>query len=82
MENFNNYYLDRYLQSQDRISEMSFQIGWLQGSIRKLQRLVEDGIVEVKPGYESSLDSVLNCIEEAEKQAAIYSGKTEVAAEK
>jgi hypothetical protein len=81
MENFNNYYLDRYLQSQDRISEMSFQIGWLQGCIMKLQSLVNDGIVEVKPGCESSLDSVLNCIEEAKKQAALYSAKKEVVAE-
>jgi hypothetical protein len=81
MENFNNYYLDRYLQSQDRISEMSYQVGWLQGSIRKLQRLVDDGIVEVKSGYESLLDSVLNSIEEAEKFAAGMSVKTEVVAE-
>jgi hypothetical protein len=74
-----DYYQKAYFESQDRLSELNFQIGWLRASLARLGQLVESGDVTASKYCKSTLANIVDALEESEKQAKKYLGKIEVA---
>ena len=73
-------YKQSYLDAQDRISQMNFQLGWLRGTLKRLGELVENGDVTVVSKYRvAELESIINALEESEMQAKKYLGRAATA---
>jgi hypothetical protein len=70
-----DHYQKAYFESQDRLSELNFQIGWLRASLARLGQLVESGDVTASKYYKSTLDNIVDALEESEKQAKKYLGE-------
>ena len=74
-----NHYRQSYIDAQDRISQMNFQLGWLRGSLKRLGKLVESGDVTANEFAVAELESIINAFAKSREEAELYFPKTETA---
>ena len=69
-------YKQSYLDAQDRISQMNFQLGWLRGTLKRLGELVENGDVTANKFAVAELESIVNAFAKSREEAEYYFSKT------
>lgn len=63
---WDNYYKERYDATRQEVMDFHYKMGWIQGSLRDLQKIIDSGIVTDKYTL-SKLQKIANAIEDAEK---------------
>ena len=70
--NWDEYYKKRYDESREEIQDLHFQCGWVKGSLIRLQKYLDSGLLQVDEYTMNLLRNTANSFENAEKGLAEY----------
>ena len=70
--NWDEYYKERYDKSREEIQDLHFQSGWIKGSLIRLQKYLDSGLLQVDEYTMNLLRDTANSFETAEKALLEY----------
>lgn len=70
--NWDDYYKQRYDESREEIQDLNFKMGWIKGSLNRLQMYLDSNTLQADKYTMNILRDTANAVESAEKGLADY----------
>ena len=72
--NWDNYYKERYDATRQEVMDFHYKMGWIQGNLRDLQRIIDSGLITDKYLL-GKLQRIANAIVDAETSCKEHNAK-------